>query len=155
MSTNNCCSTHSRDAFRRRGSMVVVFVAAWLSGCATTSVVSTSACPLPQRPGVTQTLYFGADRPTGGTVSDADWSQFLATVVTPRFPQGLTWWRADGQWRGDNGAIVHEASRVLRLLGEDSPAFEADVSAVAKAYKSAYQQEGVLRVRNTSCLVLE
>jgi hypothetical protein len=102
-----------------------------------------------------QTVYFGADRPAGGTVSDADWSTFLSTVVTPRFPQGLTWWKADGQWRGDDGTIVHEASRVLRLIGDDGAAFEANVTAVAQAYKSAYQQEAVLRVRNTACMVLE
>lgn len=126
-----------------------------MSGCAAAPTTPSTPCPPPQRTAIVQTVYFGADRPAGGTVSDTDWSTFLSTVVTPRFPQGLTWWKADGQWRGDDGAIVHEASRVLRLIGTDTPTFEMEVTAVALAYKAAYQQEAVLRVRNTACMVLE
>lgn len=38
----------------------------------------------------------GAEDPAGGTmVADR---LFLAEVVTPRFPEGLTVWRAEGQW---------------------------------------------------------
>ncbi|MEX2248301.1 MAG: DUF3574 domain-containing protein, partial [Parvibaculum sp.] len=50
--------------------------------------------------GVVQTtLYFGLDRGDGGTVSERDWRRFLAEVVTPRFPGGLTVIDAYGQWR--------------------------------------------------------
>jgi hypothetical protein len=39
---------------------------------------------------VRETLYFGRSRPDGGTVSDEEWKIFLADIVTPRFPEGLT-----------------------------------------------------------------
>jgi Protein of unknown function (DUF3574) len=42
------------------------------------------------------TLYFGLARPTG-RVSEGQWQAFLRTKVTPRFPDGLTAWEADGQ----------------------------------------------------------
>src|SRR5688500_17329335 len=44
------------------------------------------------------TLYFGLARPSG-VVSDANWQSFLRDEITPRFPDGLTVWEADGQWR--------------------------------------------------------
>ncbi|HKY91078.1 MAG TPA: DUF3574 domain-containing protein [Nevskiaceae bacterium] len=144
-----------REPGLRPGYGLLLVASASLWGCAALPTTPAGSCPTPQRAAVTHTLYFGADRPAGGTVSDTDWSTFLSTVVTPRFPQGLTWWQADGQWRGDDGTIVRESSRVLRLIGNDTPAFDADVAAVAQAYKSAYQQEAVLRVRDTACMVLE
>lgn len=47
---------------------------------------------------VADRLFLGRQIPGGGMVSDADWTAFLAEVVTPRFPEGLTVWRAEGQW---------------------------------------------------------
>jgi Protein of unknown function (DUF3574) len=54
-------------------------------------------------------LYFGLSIPGGGTVSDADWRDFLAHEVTPRFPDGLTVNEARGQWRDTRtGRVVGE-----------------------------------------------
>ncbi len=68
------------------------------------------------RPGeeavVADTLYFGTNKP-GGVVSADEWQDFLATGVTPRFPQGITSWRASGQWRSETGKLEHEAPGVL------------------------------------------
>ena len=61
-------------------------------------------------------LYFGRNIPSGGTVSDADWQKFVDEVVTPRFPDGLTVLDADGQWRGKDGSIAREESKVIVLL---------------------------------------
>ena len=46
------------------------------------------------------TLYFGLAHPLG-KVSESQWQAFLREEVTPRFPDGLTVWQADGQWRTD------------------------------------------------------
>ena len=44
------------------------------------------------------TLYFGLARPKG-SVSELEWQVFLRDEVTTRFPEGLTVWEANGQWR--------------------------------------------------------
>src|SRR5687768_12410641 len=57
---------------------------------------------------VTDRLYFGRGVRDGETVSDSAWAAFLREVVTPRFPDGLTVYRAEGQWREDDGLILRE-----------------------------------------------
>jgi len=89
------------------------------------------------------TLYFGLNRKTG-TISEAQWRAFLRDQVTPRFPQGLTVWEAGGQWRRDDGNIIHERSKVLLLVHEDTPAVRSAIAAIIAGYKREYQQESVL-----------
>ncbi|HEX5574346.1 MAG TPA: DUF3574 domain-containing protein, partial [Gemmatimonadales bacterium] len=74
-----------------------------LSGCAASRTPDTStapSCAVGDTVLVRETLYFGRNRPGGGTVSDAEWKAFLVEVVTPRFPLGLTVQKATGQWKG-------------------------------------------------------
>ena len=61
------------------------------------------------------TLYFGTSKP-GAAVSVAEWSDFLWSVVTPRFPQGFTAWQAYGQWKADKGEIRREVSYVVSIV---------------------------------------
>lgn len=89
------------------------------------------------------TLYFGLDSPAG-LVSETKWQSFLKNEVTPRFPQGFTVWEANGQWRRTDGAIVHERSKVLLLVHQDTSAVHQDLAAIIERYKRAYQQESVL-----------
>jgi len=93
-------------------------------------------------------LYFGRNIPAGGSVSERDWAAFLAEVVTPRFPAGLTAWPAGGQWRSADGTIVHELSFVLELIHPDGAATERAVREIADEYKRRFSQEAVLRVRD-------
>lgn len=93
-------------------------------------------------------LYFGRDIPGGGQVSEAQWAAFLADIVTPRFPQGLTVWRTDGQWRGADGAIVHEPGFVLELLHPAGAAPDRAVAEIIADYRQRFHQESVLRVRS-------
>ena len=95
-------------------------------------------------------LYFGAVKPTG-VVTPAEWAEFLKSAVTPRFPQGLTVWQASGQWRGSDGVVVSEASRVLNLVHPSDAANEKAVLEIIAVYKSQFQQEAVLRVKAHAC----
>jgi len=81
-----------------------------------------------------------------GAVSDDDWSAFLREAVTPRFPDGLTVWRAEGQWREASGAIVREASFVLEIVHSGDAASEEAVELVRADYRSRFRQEAVLRI---------
>jgi len=129
----------------RRALALSIFLVA--AGCA---VMGTPPCAQGERAVTADTLYFGTAYP-GGEVSPGEWSDFLATVVTPRFPQGLTAWSAAGQWRGADGRIVHEPSHVVSLVHARDPATESAIAEVVAEYKSRFHQESVLRVRSAAC----
>ena len=104
---------------------------------------------------VRETLYFGRNRPRGGTVSDAEWQSFLAEVVTPRFPAGLTVVEATGQWKGATGGVERERSEVVTLFHRGDDVSRGAVREIAAEYKRRFQQEAVLRERAPTCTRFE
>ena len=100
---------------------------------------------------VNDMLYFGTAKP-GGIVSAREWATFLGSVVTPRFPAGLTSWTASGQWRYEDGTLTLESSHVLNLLHAPGSATEAAIREVIAEYKSQFKQEAVLRVKSHACV---
>ena len=92
-------------------------------------------------------LFFGTAKPEG-VVTDAEFREFLDRIITPRFPDGLTLLKGDGQFRGEDGVIVKEDSFVLILLYplEDFRASNRKIDVIRERYKDAFQQESVLRV---------
>jgi hypothetical protein len=97
---------------------------------------------------VLDTFYFGTQKPDGSAVADADWQQFLATEITPRFPSGLTTFDASGQWRDARGAIKRERTHIVQLVHTPTAEDEARIRAIVTAYKSRFAQEAVLQVRS-------
>lgn len=91
---------------------------------------------------VRTTLYFGMSRPTGA-VSELEWQLFLRDEVTPRFPDGLTVWDAQGQWNGRRG-IEQERSKVLLLVHPDAAKAHAAVLELIDHYRKKFDQESVL-----------
>src|SRR6188472_2406101 len=85
-------------------------------------------------PQVRTTLYFGLARPKG-SVTELEWQLFLRDEVTARFPDGLTVWEAEGQWRTPAGSIDHEQSKVLLLVHPDTAEARQKVMAVIGAYR--------------------
>lgn len=100
-------------------------------------------------------LYFG--RHVGDTlvVTDSAWTAFVAEVVTPRFPAGLTVWSAQGQWRGADGRIQREPSFVLELVHPAQAASpDSAIATIVAEYKRRFRQEAVLRVVSSGHMVL-
>jgi hypothetical protein len=93
-------------------------------------------------------LFFGLGV-SGGALSEDDWTRFLADVVTPRFPGGLTVLHARGQWRaaGESGVTI-EPSRVVEIAHDDTPAFDRRLDEVIALYKSRHRQRSVMRTRS-------
>ncbi|MDP1862246.1 MAG: DUF3574 domain-containing protein [Gemmatimonadaceae bacterium] len=96
---------------------------------------------------VADRLFFGRNIPGGGTVSDSAWSAFLAEVVTPRFPAGFTVFRAEGQWRGADGAVEREASFVLEVHHPQGLPSDSVFAAIGTEYCRRFRQEAVLHAR--------
>jgi len=89
------------------------------------------------------TLYFGLTH-RAGRVSESQWQTFLREEVTPRFPDGLTVWQADEQWRKSDGRISRERAKVLLLVHEESAEVRAALAAIVTSYKRSFQQDSVL-----------
>ena len=100
-------------------------------------------CAQPGSARVRTTLYFGLTQ-RGGAVAESKWRAFLRNDVTPRFPDGLTVWQADGQWRKPNGRITRERAKVLLLVHEDTPAVRKALADIVTNYKRSFEQESVL-----------
>ncbi|HEY8182048.1 MAG TPA: DUF3574 domain-containing protein [Thermoanaerobaculia bacterium] len=131
---------------RRLSTAALIFALA-LPGCRS-AAVHTSAQTM-----VSDRLFFGRDIPAGGTVSDVDWAQFLATVITPRFPEGLTIWQANGQWRDPRGNIVREPVFIVEIFHQKSDAIDASIAAIAAEYKKRFGQDAVLRAISGSQII--
>ena len=92
---------------------------------------------------VRTTLYFGTAKPKG-TVSELEWQLFLRDEVTSRFPDGLTVWNAEGQWRAPNGSTEHEHTKILLLVHQDTPAAREAIRSLTAKYRKAFDQQSVL-----------
>lgn len=131
----------------------LVAVVAGASGCAHVArAAAQPACAAGDRAMFRDTLYFGRNRPTGGRVTEDEWADFLASEATPRFPDGFTVLSATGQWRDAGGKIEREASNVLVVLHDGSPATRQRIAALADAYRQRFGQEAVLRERSPACV---
>ncbi|HWK89354.1 MAG TPA: DUF3574 domain-containing protein [Longimicrobium sp.] len=118
-----------------------------LAGCAPAARPAPAPAPAAAAQAwVAERLYLGRSIPGGGSVSDADLDAFVREVVTPRFPDGLTLYRADGQWRDPAGAIIREPALVVEIFHPASAPADAALEAVAAEYKRRFRQTSVLRV---------
>jgi hypothetical protein len=83
-----------------------------LAGCA----AAPEPCSAGAGPATIAEAYFGRNVKTRAPVTDAEWARFMAEVVTPAFPDGLTVLDGAGQWRNAAGQISREDSKVLLLV---------------------------------------
>jgi len=124
-----------------------LLLAGLLAGCAAAPPPSLCS-PAETQAGcaVATQLFFGLSRPDGTIVSEAEWQDFLAEIVTPRFPAGFTIFAAEGQWRSDaTAAIMRESSRILLIVRRDGED-ESGIAALIDAYKTRFRQDSVLRL---------
>jgi hypothetical protein len=130
---------------RHRGALLALVLA--LGACAPAVRANPPAPAAAQQAWIADRLYFGRSIPGGGTVSEEAWSAFLAEAVTPRFPDGLTVLRGEGQWRDSLGVVVRETSFVLELYHPASAEVDAALDEIAAEYRRRFRQESVMRVR--------
>jgi hypothetical protein len=119
----------------------MVLAAVWLADGAAAQQLS---CPLPSKPMMRAELLFG--RNVGGHlgVSEQAWRRFVATEITPRFPDGLTVIDTAGQWRDTaTGRIVRERSKMVVLIAGDDAGARERITAIAESYKKRFRQQSV------------
>jgi hypothetical protein len=109
-------------------------------------VQAQAQCPPQSRYEARVDLFFGA-----GRVDVRQWRRFLARVVTPSFPDGLTVVTGFGQWRSAH-AIEAEPTRVLIIYYAPGPQSDAKIEAIRSAYKAQFRQMSVLRSDTWACV---
>jgi hypothetical protein len=120
-----------------------LLVSAFATGCSTLRSTEPASVQVSER------LFFGQSIPGGGTVAEQEWTSFLRDVVTPRFPQGLTVWRGEGQWLEAAGVLGREPVIVVEIVHAPGADLEDALAAISQEYKRRFRQEAVLRVTAT------
>jgi hypothetical protein len=126
------------------------------------AVLALAGCaPLPElcrpgeQPAAVETLYLGTAKGESIAVRPEDWKAFLDQAVTPRFPQGFTWWEARGQWRNGAGGIERERSYILQVVQPEADGqSDAALVEIAARYRERFGQEAVLRIAGRACMAL-
>ncbi|MBB3174502.1 hypothetical protein FHR90_002343 [Endobacter medicaginis] len=117
-------------------------VALLLGACSAAPPVGT--CPAGLAPQIEAHLYFGLTSVGGVPIPEADWTDFVAREVTPRFPDGLTVIDTTGQWRDRTGShVVRQPSRVIVIDTDPGPATLAKLQAIRDAYRARFHQQSV------------
>jgi hypothetical protein len=97
-------------------------------------------------------LLFGLSRSNGPDITEEEFQGFIDLQVTPRFPEGLTLLSGNGQFQDSAGNTVQEGSKLLILLYPFSRGRSALADEIRAEYKTAFQQQSVLRVDEHSCV---
>ena len=91
-------------------------------------------------------LYLGGIQRGGQIVSEGEWSSFLAKVLTPAFPRGLTVYDAYGQIQQADGKIRRQPTRVVVLVLPRQPNQETSFSSVIQAYQRQFPGTKVMKL---------
>jgi len=119
-------------------------------GAAAASPAHAEGCVAPTSAMQQVKLYFGSS--VRGRPFVTEWSQFLASEVTPKFPDGLTVSDARGQWRSGDGRIYREATHVLGILYKADATTDGKIEAIRGACKKQFHQENpAVRVDSAVC----
>ena len=126
-----------------------------LAGCAVPLADQRAeTCPQGTTSATVAEAFFGRNAGGREVVSDADWARFLEDVVTPAFPDGLTVLDGAGQWRGRDGRIARERSKILVVaLPDGTPAQALErLAPVRAAYRARFGQESVMVATRAACV---
>ena len=124
-------------------------------GDVATAAEDRGGCRAPLEAWTQVELYLGRNIGGGGVVGEPAFRRFLAEVVTPEFPDGLTVLDGQGQFRDSKGVIVREGAKVLLILVPDAAAAAGRFDKVIARYKKRFRQESVIRVETPVCLAFQ
>jgi len=84
-------------------------------------------------------LYFGR-----AAVTDQQWADFTAKVVTPNLPDGFTAFDAYGQWMNpDTHKISQERTKVIVVAEPDTPMTRTAIAQIKDEYRQRFHQISV------------
>jgi len=89
-------------------------------------------------------IYFGSNLGDGTSVSEEAWEAFVADVVVPRFPAGITVLEALGRGRSTVGPLA--PTRVLVVVHPDDPDTQARFSEIRAEYRKRFATAGQFHI---------
>lgn len=125
---------------------IYTFVAVAMIGLTFALGISAAQAQAPWRSADTlkTEIYFGLRLPDGKTVSEEEWGKFLAEIVVPRFPDGLT--VIDGSGRSANAAKSGNPvnpTKILVLVHPNVGDSQDKLSQVKAEYRKRFGSTGV------------
>jgi hypothetical protein len=97
-------------------------------------------------------LFFGRAIRGRAPLSDAEWADFTARIVTPNFPDGFTVFDGEGQWRNPRtGRLSGERTRILLVAAHRTSDVPGRLAAVIDAYKAEFHQQSVGLITREAC----
>jgi len=126
--------------------LALAAVLAILVACAGCGAKSTAKSSQP--PWVRSEIYCGLQKAAGGTVTPADFADFLNQVVTPAFPAGLTVLDSYGQMQKTDKTIVKQTTKVLLLVHQKTGANADAIQKVISSYRSRYGNPQIMYLQS-------
>ena len=123
----------------RRSLLLLVFCLVFVQACAGTQARDDQGLMMRTE------LIFGLSTPDGA-VSGAEFRKFVDEYITPRFRDGLTVIRAEGQWQNQDGQVEKERSIIVMIVHDETAQADQDLDFIREKYKALYKQEAVLRL---------
>jgi hypothetical protein len=97
-------------------------------------------------------LFFGRDIPGRGPLTDAEWDDFAARVITPQFPDGFTVLDGDGQWFNKaSGRLIHEKTKILLVAADPDSGLKMRIDSVIAAYRAQFDQRSIGVLMSDDC----
>ncbi len=135
--------------------LVLVLAALALAACADIEV-STSECADGGELWHEYRLFMGRGSGGAEVVGDEDWAAFLADIITPRFPDGLSVIDVEGQGATADGTIERERTKMLLVLVPPSDETAINrMNEIGAEYKRRFTQDAVLRVIAPACVAFK
>jgi hypothetical protein len=150
-----------RILVRRQAVLLGLLLA--LAGCASPEPPAGSAaveqpspyvCLLPgEKRMLVAELFFGRNLRGRAPVSEAEWSDFAAQVITRYLPDGFTVHDGAGQWRNPaTGRIVRERTKILTVASPlPRPDLKDRLTAITDAYRSRFRVQSVGVITRNAC----
>ena len=111
------------------------------------------ACRADQKSSAVVEMMFGRKIGDRIAVTNTAWARFVDREITPRFPDGLSVVDAAGQWMDtDKKRVVREPSKIVTIVLRDSEKGQAEIDAIAQAYKKRFKQQSVGVIVRGACV---
>jgi hypothetical protein len=151
-----------RRVLVRRPAVQAGLLLALLAGCAPTDRSTGEAaaepapyvCLLPnEKRMLVAELFFGRTVRGRAPVSEREWSDFAAQVITRYLPDGFTVHDGAGQWLNPaSGNIVRERTKILTVASErPRPDLKDRLTAIIDAYRIRFRQQSVGVITRNAC----
>ncbi len=95
-----------------------------------------------EKPKYIYKLYFGMSYQKGN-ISEEEFTCFLDTAITRKFPEGLTIYSVYGQWK-QNDTITKEKTKVVEIAVKNTKTVRIKINEIRESYKKVFKQESVM-----------